>query len=92
MRSECVGCAMGAHPHDTYAAKAPEVKSGAAKVGDDAGCPNADCKCTYRRPRADAVSDMGYVRCLCLWLSEYPDERIIGNPNCPAHPGDDRDE
>lgn len=35
---------------------------------------------------------MGYVKCICLWHNEYPDERVIGRPSCPAHPGDDRDE
>src|SRR3546814_647788 len=29
-----------------------------------------------------------YVKCICQWHMEYPDERIVGKPNCPAHPGD----
>lgn len=36
--------------------------------------------------------DLVYVECICLWHTEYPDERMVGRPNCPAHPGDDRDE
>lgn len=34
----------------------------------------------------------GYVKCICLWHTAYPDERVIGRVHCPAHPNDDRDE
>lgn len=50
-KDRCVGCAMGAHPHDTYTATAPEVKRGERRAGDDAGCPRAGCRCTWRAPR-----------------------------------------
>jgi len=50
-KDHCVGCAMGAHPHDTYTTKAPEVRSGEHKAGDDAGCPRVGCRCTWRKPR-----------------------------------------
>ncbi|TDO18152.1 hypothetical protein EV580_1335 [Mycobacterium sp. BK086] len=49
-------------------------------------------------PRVDALASMiqavhcEYVKCICLWHPAYPDERIIGKPDCPAHPGDDCDE
>jgi len=31
-----------------------------------------------------------YVKCTCLWHETYPDERMVGNTDCPAH-GDDVD-
>lgn len=64
----CTGCEVGLHPHDTWGANAPEVRSGERNIGDDAGCPRLDaaskgCTCRHVKPPKGQPPHCATCRC-----------------------------
>jgi hypothetical protein len=61
----CDRCREGTHPHDTYAARAPEVLRGDHLAGEDAGCPNlagsGPCQCEHVNPSTASPPDRSFT-------------------------------